>query len=161
MNNIIQWLFTDPQTAGQNTPSGAAEQFHFWVPWIVFCVLGLLIWAYYWLEGRRRFFGSHALNKYVLDKITNQLALFSFVAFFIMFGRWALDSTFFADRFWRYAWLLWGVGYIVYWGYFFLAPKRAGKYQAMLRDYRRRRTMEKYIPQPKAKKAKTARAGAR
>jgi hypothetical protein len=159
MSNIIQWLFTDPVTAESNVsnaPSGAAEPFHFWVPWIIFCVLGLVIWAYYWLEGRRRFFGGHALNKYVLDKITNQLALFSFVAFFIMFGRWALDNTFFADRFWRYAWLAWGVGYLVYWGYFF-----AFKYPDMLRDYRRRRTMEKYIPQPKHKKAKTARAATR
>jgi len=159
MNHLIQWLFTDPVTAESsvaNAPSGAAEPFHFWIPWIVFCVLGLVIWAYYWLEGRRRFFGGHALNKYVLDKITGQLALFSFVAFFIMFGRWALDNTFFADRFWRYAWLAWGMGYLVYWGYFF-----AFKYPDMLRDYRRRRTMEKYIPQPKPKKAKTARAAAR
>ena len=156
MSHIIQWLFTDPQTAGQATASGKVEQFHFWIPWIVFCALGLLIPLYYSLEGRRRFVGGHTLNKYVLDKIMGQLALYAFVGPFLMFGRWALDNTFFADRFWRYAWLAWGVGYIVYWLYFFIA-----KYPGMLRDYQRRRTMEKYIPQPKAKKAKTARAASR
>lgn len=154
MNHLIQWLFTDPQTAGQATPSGATEPFHFWIPWIVFCALGLLIPAYYWLEGRRRLVGAHALNKYVLDKIMGQLALYAFVGPFVMFGRWALDYTFFSWRIWRYLWLAWGVGYLVYWGYYLIF-----KYPDMLRDYRRRRTMEKYIPQPKPKR--TAKAGAR
>lgn len=159
MNHLVQWLFTDPQTAGQNTSSGAVEPFHFWIPWIVFCALGLLIPLYYSLEGRKRFFGGHALHKYMLDKMMGQLALFAGVGLPLMLGRWAMDFTFMSWRIWRYLWLLWGAYYIVYWGYFMIF-----KYPDMLREYRRHRTWEKYIPQPKPKKSKkprTAKAATR
>lgn len=150
MNHIVQFLFTDPVSAGAQTASGKPEVFHFYLPWIIVCVLGLLIPFYYWMEGRRRFFGSHTVNKYVLDKMMNQLALWAFVGPFVMFGRWAMDSSLFSWRIWRYLWALWAVILVVYWAIFFVRT-----YPKMLRDYKYRRTMEKYIPQPKAKR-KTA-----
>lgn len=155
MDHIIQFLFTDPQTAGAKTAGGKPEVFHYYVQWAIVCGLGLLIPLYYWLEGRKRFFGSNALSKYILDKMMNQLALFAFIGPFIMFGRWALDSSFFSWRIWRYGWALWGVALVVYWLYFFIA-----RYPDMNRAYKRQRTLERYMPQPKPRR-KTARAGAR
>ena len=155
MNHIITFLFTDPQSAGAQTASGKPEVFHFYLQWGIFCALGLLIPMYYWLEGRRRFFGARRLGKYILDKMMNQLALFAFIGPIIMFGRWALDSSFFSWRIWRYGWLAWGAVLVVYWIYFFIA-----KFPEMSREYKRQRTLERYMPQPKPKR-KAARAGAR
>ncbi len=157
MGNIIQWFFTSPTDAGLQTASGKPEQFHFYLPWIIFCVLGLLIPFYYRMEGRRRFFGSHALHKAILDKMTNQLALLAFVGPFIMFARYAMDPTFFSFRIWRYLWLLWGVVLIVYWLVYFIR-----RYPTEIRAYRLHRTMRQYVPQPRAKRMRrTARAGSR
>lgn len=153
MNNIIHWLFTDPITASGD--QAHPEVFHFYLPWIIFCALGLLIPLYYWVEGRKRFFGSHTLNKAILDKMMNQLALFAFVGPFIMFGRWAMDSSFFSWRIWRYLWLLWGAILVVCWLYYFIA-----RYNHQLASYRAYRTKQQYMPQPKPKR-KTARAGSR
>jgi hypothetical protein len=155
MDHVIQWLFTDAQTAGAATPSGQPEVFHFYLPWMIFCALGLLIPFYYWVEGRKRFFGSHTLHKAILDKMMNQLALLAFVGPFVMFGRWAMYYTFFSFRIWRYLWLLWGVILIVYWLVYFIT-----KYPREIREYRYQRTMSQYIPQPKQKR-KAARAGTR
>src|SRR5487761_2640676 len=90
MQGLVSWLFTDPQTAGLNTASGKPEVFHFYLPWIIFCALGLILPIYYALEGRKRFVGHHALNKYVLDRIMN------------------------------YLWALWGAGLAIYWLYYFI-----------------------------------------
>ena len=69
--NLIEWLFTDPQTAGSNAGLSKPELFHYYIPWIVFCCLGILIafpiifsrayldgyffawriWRYLWLAG--------------------------------------------------------------------------------------------------------------
>ena len=157
MNHIVQWLFTDPISAGTNTQSGNEEQFHFYLPWIIFCALGLLIPFYYWIEGRKRFFGSHTLHKYILDKMMNQLALLAFAGPLLMFGRRYMDSSLFSWRVWRYGWLLWGAILIVYWTIYFIRT-----YPQQIAEYRRYRTMQKYVPQPKTKRdRKPAKAGAR
>ena len=147
MNNIVQFLFTDPISAGANTPSGNEEVFHFYLPWIIFCALGLLTWFYYSVEGRKRLFGSHTLHKYILDRMTNQLALLSFVGLPLMAARRWMDSSLFSCRVWRYGWLLWGAILVVYWLVYFIRS-----YPQQIADYRRYRTMQKYIPQPKAKR---------
>ena len=43
MDKVIAWLFTDPN----NTASGTPETFHFYLPWMIFCGLGLLIPLYF------------------------------------------------------------------------------------------------------------------
>ena len=155
MHGIVTWLFTDPQTSGLATASGKAEVFHFYLPWIIFCALGLLLPIYYGLEGRKRFFGHHTLHKYIMDRISGQLWPLALVGFVLMGMRYAMDSTLFSWRAWRYGWALWGLGLVVYWIYYF-----AVKYAGDRAWYQNKRTMEKYYPQPRAKR-KAAKAGAR
>jgi hypothetical protein len=153
MDHIVQWLFTDPQSATGD--AAHPEQFHFWVPWIIFCALGLLIPFYYRVEGRKRFFGGHALHKYLLDKFGNQLALVAFVGWLVMGARAFMDSSLFSWRIWRYGWLLWVAIIVGYWTYYMIR-----RYPAEIQQYRRHRTMQQYVPQPKQKR-RAARAGAR
>lgn len=155
MNGLITWLFTDPQTAGLNTPSTKPEVFHFYIPWLIFCALGILLPLYFGLEGRKRFFGSHALHKYIMDRIMNQLWPLALVGFVLIGMRAGMDSTLFAWRVWRYAWALWGAGLAIYWLYYF-----AFRYAGDRAWYRNKRTLEKYYPQPRAKR-RAAKAGAR
>lgn len=155
MHGITNWLFTDPQAAGLNTASGKPEVFHFYAAWIIFCALGILLPLYYGLEGRKRFFGHHALNKYIMDRITGQLWPLALVGFMLIGMRAGMDATLFAWRVWRYGWALWGLGLAIYWAYYF-----GFRYAADRAWYRNKRTMEKYYPQPRAKR-KAAKAGAR
>ena len=154
MSGIISWLFTDPVTAGSATPSGNPETFHFYVPWMIFCALGLIVPIYYYLEGRKRLVGHHALNKYILDRVLyRQLVPIALVGWLLMGMRYAMDYNLFSWRVWRYAWLLWIAALAVYWIYYF-----SFRYAGDLEWYRNKRTMEKYYPQPRAKRrqAKTA-----
>jgi hypothetical protein len=155
MHGIITWLFTDPQTAGLNTASTKPEVFHFYLPWIIFCALGLILPFYYAMEGRKRFFGHHALNKFIMDRITNQLWPLALVGFILMGMRYAMDSTLFAWRFWRYGWALWCLGLAIYWIYYF-----GFRYANDRAWYKNKRTLEKYYPQPRGKR-RTAKAGSR
>jgi hypothetical protein len=156
MPGIIQWLFTDPVTAGNNTPSGNPETFHFYLPWMIFCALGLIIPIYYYLEGRKRFVGHHALNKYILDRILlRQLVPVALVGWMLIGMRYAMDYNLFSWRIWRYMWLLWVACLAIYWIYYF-----SFRYAGDLAWYRNKRTMEKYYPQPRAKR-RQAKAGAR
>lgn len=93
MNFLRQKLLTDPQTATGD--SAHPEQFHFTWQWLAFCGIILLIWFYYQVEGRRRFFGNNWLNKSIFDRLLNQYALAAFVGPFIWFARVAMDSSFF------------------------------------------------------------------
>lgn len=156
MQGIITWLFTDAVTAGNNTPSGNPETFHFYIPWMIFCGLGLVIPAYYYLEGRKRLVGHHALNKYILDRILyHHLIPIALVGWMLMGMRYAMDYNLFSYRIWRYLWALWVLGVVIYWVYYF-----AFRYASDLAWYRNKRTMEKYYPQPRAKR-RQARAAAR
>ncbi len=155
MDKIISFLFTDPVSAGANTSSGNPEVFHFYLPWIVFCTLGLLIPFYYGVEARKRFFGGHTVNKWVADKMMNQLWPLALVGFVLIGARFALNGSLFSFRFWRYAWLIWGVALIVYWTYFFIA-----RYDKMLKSYRAYRVKAQYHPRPNTKR-RTVRASSR
>lgn len=156
MPGFMQWLFTDPVTAGSATPSGNPEVFHYYIPWMIFCAAGLIIPIYYYVEGRKRFVGHHALNKYILDRILlRQLVWVALVGWMLMGMRAAMDYNLFSWRLWRYGWLLWIVGLVVYWIYYF-----AFRYASDLEWYRNKRTMEKYYPQPRAKR-KPAKVAAR
>ncbi len=157
MGAIIAWLFTDPVTAGNGTGQGPAgpEQFHFYLPWLIFCILGLLIPFYYWVEARKRFFKKNILNKRLMDKYMNKLVIIALVGWPLIASRWLLDSTPLAWRFWRYLWLLWLV----------VVAARLLKY--LIQDYpeerleylRTARLME-YFPKPR-EKSREARAGRR
>jgi len=155
MDKIISFLFTDPVSAGANTTSGNPEVFHFYLPWIIFCALGLIIPFYYAVEGRKRFFGSHTVNKWVADKMMNHLWPLALVGFALIGARYALNGSLFSWRIWRYGWLAWGVVLIAYWSYFFIA-----RYDKMLKSYRAYRVKAQYHPQPNSKR-RTVRANSR
>ena len=104
MGAIIQWLFTDPTTAGG---ANGTETFHFYIPWIIFLVLGALVPFYYWTEARKRFFKKNVLNKRLMDKYMNRWAVITIVGVPLLLSRWLLDSTPLSWRIWRYAWALW------------------------------------------------------
>ena len=170
MGNLFQWLFTDPMTACVNATSASSicaavktstgtqyvEVFHYWIPWIVVVALGLLVPVYYWLEGRRRLVKGRSLplHKILADKFINQLALWAFVALFIMFGRFALDSSFFAWRLWRYLWLAWAAGIGVYWLIYY-----ARHYQGHRNQYLTRQMLNQYVPGPRPKRKVSSKAG--
>jgi hypothetical protein len=161
MGALIQWLFTDPVTAGNGLGKGqgGSELFHFYLPWIIFCVLGLLVWAYYWSEGRKRFFKKNVLNKRLMDKYTNKFAAIALVGLPLVACRYLLDSTFFAWRFWRYLWLLW-LAYVVIRLAIYLWPSklplRKKWYREDRANYLRNERLLQYFPKPReAKKARS------
>jgi hypothetical protein len=170
LGNLIKWLFTDPMTAcvdataptkscqavSVNGTTQYVEVFHFYPLWIALCVAGLLVYFYYNVEGRKRFVKGHALHKYMFDKITNEVALWALVGPFLIFGRWALDSSFFAYRFWRYAWLAWLAGIGIYWLVFLLR-----RYPGELAAHRAHHTMRRYMPDPRGKRRPAVKAGSR
>src|SRR5579871_3919009 len=99
--NLAQWLFTDPCSAGGGPASGNAdcpnpEQFHFYAIWLALCIGFLVIWGYYQIEGRRRLFSGHAINKRVFDNVTSNYAIIGVVGLIIVAFRWAADSSLFA-----------------------------------------------------------------
>ena len=167
MGNLFHWLFTDPQTACADATAASkvcasvqgasgqqyVEVFHFYAPWLIFCALGLLIPLYYWLEGRKRLVKGNLLLKRNCDRfLYNQLPWLALVGFFLIAGRYAADSSFFAWRFWRYAWAGGGVGIAVYWLYYFVR-----RYPRELNYYRTHRTLSQYVP----KRRSVAKAGSR
>jgi hypothetical protein len=152
MDFFRQHFLTDPQTATGDPAH--PEQFHFAWQWLALCGIILLIWFYYQVEGRKRFFGSNWLLKGIFDKIANQYSLLAFVGPFILAGRIFLDSSFFSWRIWRYGWLLWLVILTVYWAYYF-----AFRFKAERDGYRAYQIKQQYIPQSKGKRS--ARGSAR
>jgi small-conductance mechanosensitive channel len=112
--NLSDWLFD----AGMG-PDGGLEDFRYFFPFLIVCGVGLLIWFYYWVEGRKRFIkkGNYPL-KDMLDRYLNWLAVICFVGIPIALSRVALQGFFFAWRFWRILWvvalLVWAVLWIIY-----------------------------------------------
>lgn len=149
--NLVQWLFTDPIQAGSKANLSGAEPFHFLWPWLIFCLLGLLIYFYYVVEGRKRFVKSKPILKYMLDRYLGWFAVICFVGLPILGARMALDFSFFAWRIWRYLWLvglvLWAVWWIVYLVRGYSAEK------ASFDAYQRR---QQYIPKGNKKKTRAA-----
>jgi hypothetical protein len=150
--NLIQWLFTDPQTAGSNAGLGHAEPFHFYIPWIVFCCLGILIAFYYSVEGRKRFVKSKPLIKYMLDRYLGWLTIICVIAFPIIFSRAYLDGYFFAWRIWRYLWLAgllaWAITWIV---------SLVRKYPKERANYIAYQNRQQYMPKSNKRKAASSR----
>jgi hypothetical protein len=172
MGNFITWLFTDPMSAcasvaqatktcvSVNTVNGTqyAEVFHFYIPWLIFCAVGLLIPLYYAVEGRRRLVKGRTLpvHKYMIDRFMKQLAWLAGVGLVLIAGRAYADATFFAWRFWRYGWALWGVGILVYWVVYLV------RHYPEERDaWRNHQILSQYRPEPRARRKNVAKAGTR
>ncbi|GCE47353.1 hypothetical protein EI42_00883 [Thermosporothrix hazakensis] len=147
--DLLRWLFQDPATAGADAGLSGSEPFHFLWPWVIFCGLGLLVWFYYTVEGRKRFVKGKPIAKRMLDRFLGWLAVLCLVGFVFIFARVAMDSSLFAWRFWRYLWglglLTWAVVWVVY------LIKRYPKERANMEAWNRR---QQYIPAGKRKKAK-------
>jgi hypothetical protein len=170
MGNLLAWLFTDPVSACVNAtgPSKVCakftdstgntsylEVFHFYPQWIIFSIIALLIVLYYWAEGRRRFVkGRMPLYKSILDRMTRQLGWFAFVGVILMGLRAGVDWNWMAYRAWRYAWLAWGLGLVVYWAYYFVR-----RYARDREAWRSHLILSQYVPQPR--KRGVAKAGSR
>ena len=145
--NLIQWLFTDPFTAATNGGLSVPEEpFHFYVPWLIFCSLGVLIVFYYSVEGRRRFFKNMPIIKYMLDRYIGWFSVICVLGYPLIFARAYLDAYFFAWRFWRYLWLaalvVWAITWIVY------LIRKYPKERAEFLAYQNR---QQYIPKSKRK----------
>jgi formate-dependent nitrite reductase membrane component NrfD len=116
--NIINWLFQDPYTAGTAAGLTGPETFHFYIQWLIFCSAGVLIAFYYSVEGRKRFFKTRPLIKYMLDRYLGWLAIICIIGYPLIFSRAYLDPYFFAWRVWRYLWLAgllaWAITWVVY-----------------------------------------------
>jgi formate-dependent nitrite reductase membrane component NrfD len=147
--NLIQWLFTDPFTAATNGGLTVPEEpFHFYVPWLIFCSLGVLITFYYSVEGRRRFFKNKPIIKYMLDRYIGWFSVICVLGYPIIFARAYLDAYFFAWRFWRYLWLaalvVWAITWIVY---------LVRKYPKERADFKAYQNRQQYVPKSKRKVA--------
>src|SRR5260370_35081824 len=96
--NLIHWLFDDPYTAGSNAGLNGPETFHYYIPWIVFCSLGVLIAFYYSVEGRKRFFKSNPVVKYMLDRYLGWLQIICIIGYPLIFSRPYRAPYYFAWR---------------------------------------------------------------
>jgi hypothetical protein len=150
--NLIHWLFDDPVTAGSNAGLAGAETFHFYIPWLIFCSLGLLIAFYYVVEGRKRFVKSRPLIKYMLDRYLGWLTIICIIGYPLIFSRAYLTPYFFAWRAWRYLWLAallaWAITWIVY---------LVRKYPKERANYIAYQNRQQYIPRSGKRKAASSR----
>ena len=149
--SLTNWLFNDPWTAGANAGLGGPESFHFYIPWLVFCSVGLLICFYYAVEGRKRFFKSRAVLKYMLDRYLGWFAVICIIGYPLVFSRAYLDQYFFSWRAWRYLWLLSLVVWAVLWLVYLI--RKYPQEQANFVAYRNR---QQYIQKGNKRKAKAA-----
>lgn len=126
-------------------------QIKYLIPWAVFCALSILVPIYYFNEGRKRFFGSHTLNKWALDRLMNQIWPLGLVGG-IVIGAAVAEMSLFSWPLWHFLWALWLLALVGYWVYYF-----GFKYRGHLSAYRYERTKQRYMPPPKPKKASGAR----
>jgi hypothetical protein len=156
--NLIQWLFTDPCTATNcvagtsTTPGTPPETFHFYIPWLIFCSVGVLLCFYYSVEGRKRFVKNKQVIKYMLDRFLGWFAVICIIGYPLIFARAYLYEYFFAWRFWRYLWLAallaWAIIWIVY------LVRKFPQEQANYLAYKKR---EQYLPKSSKRKAASSR----
>ncbi|GCE19772.1 hypothetical protein [Dictyobacter kobayashii] len=149
--NLFRWLFEDPITAGSNGNLPGAEPFHFLWPWLIFCLVGLLVTFYYSVEGRKRFVRNKPLLKYMFDRYLGWFAVICFIGLPLIGARLLLDGYFFSWRAWRYLWLLalviWAVTWVVY---------LVRKYPAEKANYEAYQRRQQYIPKGNKRKVRTA-----
>ena len=142
--NLYHWLFDTPTDAGSAAGLSGAEPFHYYVAWIVFCAVGLLIWFYYTVEGRKRFVKSMPVTKYMFDRFLGWFAVICFIGFPLIFCRAYLYDYFFAWRFWRVLWVLslvaWGIVWLVY---------LARKYPKERANFIAYQNQQRYVPKSK------------
>jgi formate-dependent nitrite reductase membrane component NrfD len=156
--NLVNWLFTDPCTATNcvAASSGVAavppEKFHYYIPWLIFCSLGVLIAFYYSVEGRKRFVKNKPVIKYMLDRYLGWFAIICILGYPLIFSRAYLYEYFFAWRVWRYLWLLalviWAIIWVIY---------LVRKYPQERASYLARQRQQQYIPKGNRRKAATSR----
>lgn len=147
--NLINWLFQDPCDATGCYDGGpAAEAFHYYPLWIIFCAAGVLVAFYYSVEGRKRFTRNRPWIKYMLDRYMGWLAIICIIGAPLIFSRAYLDAYFFAWRSWRYLWL---VGLLV-WAILFVVH-RFRTYPQEREYYLTQRKREQYIPKASKRKA--------
>ena len=123
--NLIQWLFTDPCSAGGGPASGNADCPNPGAIPLLRALAGVLHRLPRDLgllpdRGAPQLFSGHAVNKRIFDNMLNNFAVIGLVGLFIIFFRWAADSSLFAWRFWRYAWLVWLAAITIRWGIYFI-----------------------------------------
>ncbi len=145
--NLINWLFQDPYTAGTSAGLSGPEQFHFYIPWLIFCSAGLLLCFYYAVEGRKRFVRNQPIIKRMLDRYLGWFAVICVLGYPLMFARAYLDQYFFAWRFWRYLWLAALVAWAITWLVYLVRkyPKERANYLAWQRR-------QQYIPKKGSKR---------
>ncbi|MEO8953912.1 MAG: hypothetical protein ABI396_00260 [Ktedonobacteraceae bacterium] len=150
--SLVNWLFDDPATAGSNAGLSGPETFHFMLPWMAFCIIGILIAFYYSVEGRKRFVKNKPLIKYMLDRYLGWLTIICILGFPLMFSRAYLYQYFFAWRVWRYAWLAGLLAWAIVWLVYLVRkyPKERANYIA----YQNR---QQYIPKGNKRKATSTR----
>jgi len=153
--NLINWLFTDPCTATNcvvataTTPATPPEPFHFYLPWLIFCSLGLLIAFYYSVEGRKRFVKNKPVMMYMLDRYLGWFAIVCILGYPLIFSRAFLYEYFFAWRVWRYLWLVGLLVWAVLWAIYLVR-----KYPQERDSWRARENIKQYIPKGNRRKAK-------
>ncbi len=98
-------------------------QIKYLIPWAVFCALAILVPIYYFNEGRKRFFGSHTLNKWALDRLMNQVWPLGLVGFIII-GAAMAEMSLFSWPLWHALWAVWLLILVGYWGYYFAIKYR-------------------------------------
>ncbi len=139
--NIFNWLFQDAITAGGPNADGS-EVFHYFWQYLILCGVGLLIWFYYWVEGRKRFVKDYPVVRDMLDRYLNWLAIICFIGIPIDLARVVMDAYFFSWRFWRYLWLVallvWAVLWIVYFVRVYPTEKAGFNYRKDQRKYRKK-----------------------
>ncbi len=149
--DLIHWLFDDPTTAGANAGLTGQEQFHFTIPWLIFCGVGLVIAFYYSVEGRKRFVKNRPIIKYMLDRYVGWFAIICLIGLPLIFSRVYLYDYFFAWRVWRYLWLAGLLAWAVMWVLYLVRkyPKERANYLA----YQNR---QQYVPKNKRKAKATS-----
>ena len=150
--NLIHWLFDDPVTAGSSAGLSGPEPFHFYIPWIIFCSLGVLLAFYYSVEGRKRFFKSKPIVKYMLDRYLGWLAIICIIGYPLIFSRAYLAPYFFAWRAWRYLWLVSLLVWAIIWAIYLIRkyPKERANYLAYQKQ-------QQYIPKGNRRKTASSR----
>ena len=152
--NLVQWLFTDPCTAtncvaaSTGVPEVPPETFHFYIPWLIFCSIGVLIAFYYSVEGRKRFFKSKPVIKGMLDRYLGWVAIICIIGYPLIFARAYLYEYFFAWRVWRYLWLLGFLAWAIVWVIYLV--RKYPKERANFLAYQNR---QQYIPKGNKRKA--------
>jgi hypothetical protein len=151
--NLYHWLFDTPADAGANAGLSGSEPFHFYIPWLIFCLAGILIWFYYTVEGRKRFVKSMPVTKYMFDRFLGWFAVICFIGLPLIFSRAYLDAYFFAWRFWR---VLWGAG-ILAWGIVWLVYLTR-KYPQERANFIAYQNQQRYVPKAKSSNKRKTKA---